>query len=331
MHLRHSSFHTTGNHMIFICTCSQDGTTDLLVPILQHQEVFRFDIDRPESYAWDFSRCGFVITNLKTKATIDARSISSFYLRKPIYINAIDVPKDGCLENWCREETNALFEDFYHECESRKQTILIHSGSRKYGKLRQLLLAEHFFNVANWHFCHGILPAELTGGMWVAKSLTGARIGKGKVFFVKEVVPAQLDPAYPWFLQEKIIGDEEVTVVYVNGKLFAYCYPRTAIASCEDVRKATLDDASLWKPCELSCAEQSAIRGFMSETGCRFGRFDFIRKNGELWFLELNPNGQWAWLDERNENGLIKSIADEILDEDRCHQRRADLKRNRDN
>ena len=320
-------FHTTGIPMIFICTCSQDGTTDLLTPILRHQGVFRFDIDRAESYAWDFCRSGFVITNLKTKESIDARSISSFYLRKPIYINPIDVPKDGCLENWCREETGALFEDFYHECEFRNQTALIHSGSKKYGKLRQLLLAERYFNVANWHFIHGTLPVELTCGMWVAKSLTGARIGKGKVFFVKEAVPAQLNLAYPWFLQKKIVGDEEVTVVYVNGKLFAYCYPRAAIDSCEDVRKATLDNASLWKPCELSGAEQSAIRGFMSETGYRFGRFDFIRKNGELWFLELNPNGQWAWLDEKNEDELITSIANEILAEDRCHQRATDLKR----
>ena len=63
-----------------------------------------------------------------------------------------------------------------------------------------------------------------------------------------------------------------------------------------------------------------AIKGFMDETGYRFGRFDFIRKDGELWFLELNPNGQWAWLDEKNEHGLVSMVADAIKAEDLAHR-----------
>jgi D-alanine-D-alanine ligase-like ATP-grasp enzyme len=58
----------------------------------------------------------------------------------------------------------------------------------------------------------------------------------------------------------------------------------------------------------------------MDETGYRFGRFDFIRKDGELWFLELNPNGQWAWLDEKNEHGLVSMVADAIKREDASHR-----------
>ena len=65
--------------------------------------------------------------------------------------------------------------------------------------------------------------------------------------------------------------------------------------------------------------DERAIRGFMDETGYRFGRFDFIRKDGELWFLELNPNGQWAWLDEKNEHGLVTLVANAIKAEDRAH------------
>ena len=306
--------------MIFICTCSQDATTDLLLPHLRELTTFRFNVDRPEDYSWDFSGRGFEITDLRNGTSIDSRAISSFYLRKPIYLDAVDIPRDGCLVNWCREETDALFEDFYRECEARRMTTLIRSRNPKYGKLRQLLVAKNYFNVADWHMFHGVLPAELSHGRWVAKSLTGAPIGKGKVFFVKEVDPASLDLAYPWFLQERIEGDDEVTVVYMNGRLFAYRYPRSAISSCDDVRKATIEDADRWTKCGLSEAEESAVRGFMAETGYRFGRFDFIRKDGELWFLELNPNGQWAWLDEDNEDGLISSVAAEIVTEDRLHR-----------
>ena len=306
--------------MILIYTCSQDTTTDILLPWLRNSALFRFNVDKPNDYTWDFSRHGFAITNRTTESSITAETLTAFYLRKPIYFEAIDVPKDGCLENWCREESDALFEDFYRLCESKHLTAIIHSRNDQYGKLRQLLVAENYFKVSNWHIFHGVLPDELKRGRWVAKSLTGTPIGKGRMFFVKEVDPTTLDLAYPWFLQEKIDGDDEVTVVYVNGQLFSYRYPRSSIADCDDVRKATFENPSKWEPCELSRAEQSAIRGFMAETGYRFGRFDFIRKDGELWFLELNPNGQWAWLDEANENGLISAIADAIITEDRRHR-----------
>ena len=306
--------------MIFICTCSQDTTTSLLLPHLTEMMTFRFNINRPEDYTWHFSGRGFEISDLRNDTSIDSRAISSFYLRKPIYFDMIDIPKDGCLVNWCREETNALFEDFYRECESRGMTTLIHSRNPKFGKLRQLLVAKNYFNIADWHMFHGVLPDELTRGRWVAKAHTGTPLGKGKMFFVKEVDPAKLDLSYPWFLQEKIEGEDEVTVVYANGQIFAYRYPRAEFGNCDDVRRATIENTSFWQPCKLSPAEQTAIRGFMTETGYTFGRFDFIRKNGELWFLELNPNGQWAWLDEDNEDGLISSVAAEIITEDRLHR-----------
>lgn len=40
------------------------------------------------------------------------------------------------------------------------------------------------------------------------------------------------------------------------------------------------------------------IRAFVGSFGLRFAAFDFAEdEHGELWFLECNPNGQWAWLE----------------------------------
>ena len=44
--------------MIFICTCSQDTSTDILLPLLNGTSTFRFDIDKPENFTWDFSKQG---------------------------------------------------------------------------------------------------------------------------------------------------------------------------------------------------------------------------------------------------------------------------------
>jgi D-alanine-D-alanine ligase-like ATP-grasp enzyme len=46
-------------------------------------------------------------------------------------------------------------------------------------------------------------------------------------------------------------------------------------------------------PIELFCLEM------LRELGLQFGAFDFIvDKEGELYFLEVNPNGQWYWLED---------------------------------
>ena len=283
-------------------------------------DVLRFNIDKPEDFSWDFRRSGFHITDKVSGKKISEKTLSSFYLRKPIYFDRIDILKFGCVENWRREETDELFNDFFRECQSRGLTTLVCSQNNKYDKLRQLLVAERYFHVAPWHFFHGALPEELRYGRWVVKSMTQTPIGEGKVFFVKEVDPSALDLSYPWFVQERIGGEEEVTVVYVDGKTYAANASRDSFGS-EDSRKALFVNPVSWPRCPLSSEDERAIKGFMDETGYRFGRFDFIRKDGELWFLELNPNGQWAWLDEKNENGLVSLVADAIKREDRAHRK----------
>ena len=220
-----------------------------------------------------------------------------------------------------RKETDELFKDFYRECQNRELVTLIRCREERYGKLRQLLAAGKHFRVAPWHFFLGELPEELKSGRWVVKSMTSTPIGKDKAFFVKEVDPCALDLSYPWFVQERIEGEEEVTVAYVGGKTYAASAPRNSFAG-EDSRKAIFENPCAWPRCELSQKDERAIKGFMDETGYRFGRFDFIRKDGELWFLELNPNGQWAWLDEKNEHGLVSMVADAIKAEDRAHRER---------
>lgn len=314
--------------MIFISTCSQDSTTDIVTKELATSnslhstaDVFRFNIDKSEAFSWDFHQTGFRIVNKASGQEITEKTLTSFYLRKPMYFDLIDIPKFGCVENWRREETDELFNDFFRECQNRGLTVLVRSQNNKYGKLRQLLVAERHFHVAPWHFFHGTLPEDLKRGRWVVKSMTQTPIGERKVFFVKEVDPCALDQSYPWFVQGMIEGEEEVTVVYIDGRTYAANVPRKSLDG-EDSRKSLMEHPEAWPQCPLSPKDELAIKGFMDETGYRFGRFDFIRKDGELWFLELNPNGQWAWLDEENENGLVTLVANAIKREDLAHRER---------
>ena len=154
---------------------------------LDLDNVLRFNIDKAEDYVWDFNANGFSILDKNHGKRISNDTLSSFYLRKPLYTDFIDVPSFGCLENWRREETKELFKDFLRECQNRGLVALVCCKDNKYGKLRQLLAAGKYFRVAPWHFFHGELPEELRRGRWVAKPMTPTPIGHDRIFFVKEI------------------------------------------------------------------------------------------------------------------------------------------------
>jgi hypothetical protein len=46
-------------------------------------------------------------------------------------------------------------------------------------------------------------------------------------------------------------------------------------------------------------------------SGLMFGAFDFgLTADGAVWFYELNPGGQWAWLEEETGLPMTAAMAD---------------------
>lgn len=107
--------------------------------------------------------------------------------------------------------------------------------------------------------------------------------------------------SYPILLQEEIVRLADVRATFVGDRWFV-----TDIVGDEslvdwrdpntDVEYiiSSLDDSTL-----LRC------RKMLMELGLNYGAFDFIRTpSGDLVFLEINPTGEWAWLEEKLGFGL---------------------------
>lgn len=59
---------------------------------------------------------------------------------------------------------------------------------------------------------------------------------------------------------------------------------------------------------DLPGAVEKALLAYLDHYGLRSGSFDFAEDHrGDLWWLEINPNGQWGWLEPRT--GLQMSAA----------------------
>jgi hypothetical protein len=293
--------------MILILSHSLDRTTDIIVEELNPYPVFRWNIDLWSDYSINITNSSFRITDPEGRVAQD-EVVHAVYLRK-LFFNpcSVTIPQGGNEESWRRAEIESIWlgiRDLAHE---QGKLALVHPApSGSWQKIRQMRVASDYFKVPNWWVVVGDAKNGISDKV-VAKTFSGSNINGGLVA-VQEVDPARLSPDFPWFLQSKMQNaTHDVTVAWVDGEIFAYQADRSAFAG-DDVRASDVE----WHPVVLNKREADSVSALMSRTGYSFARLDFLKVDGELWFLEINPNGQFAWLDIDCKGGLIKAVTGAI-------------------
>ena len=51
----------------------------------------------------------------------------------------------------------------------------------------------------------------------------------------------------------------------------------------------------------------------ISELNLQFGAIDLIKANDEYYFLEINPNGEWGWLQKKLEFPIAEAITEQLI------------------
>lgn len=119
--------------------------------------------------------------------------------------------------------------------------------------------------------------------------------------------------------QEEIKKQYDVRVTVVGSQLFA-----TAILSQEheettvDWRKGSRPDLQ-HERIDLPREVEEKCFALMKRLNLRYGAIDLVCDlQGKLWFLEINPNGQWAWIENLTGYPIAAAIVDELEDIARC-------------
>jgi len=118
--------------------------------------------------------------------------------------------------------------------------------------------------------------------------------------FTHEINPHDLDDdsqliACPTLLQKKITKGTDIRATFIGKEVFP-------------VEIFSLDSAPLdwrrpgqrieYRPTELPAAVEQGCRVLLERLRLPYGAFDFVRTpEGEMFFLEVNPTGEWAWLE----------------------------------
>ena len=296
--------------MLFILTNSVDGTTDEIVRRVGSHHVFRFNIDLWKDYEFEMSPRGFWISDPSGRF-LDSKEIKAAYIRKPSFDAPLAIPEGGCPEAWLRYHIKYFSQEIYNICRDAGVVRLVEKGAQqRFGKFSQMRLASKYFIVPDWHFVKKFSKLTFSKAT-IAKALVADFVEDYRFFYTTPVKSDTLDPAFPWFLQDEVQADADLTVVYIAGRCFAFSLDRSTFLGVDwrkHINKQELD----WRRFNISSDIVQAIKAFMTEAGLEFGRLDFLLKEQVAYFLEVNPNGQWAWLDVEGKEGLFDAVVHEL-------------------
>lgn len=134
--------------------------------------------------------------------------------------------------------------------------------------------------------------------------------GEPGCVWVRTIDPADLDERIAnaaHLFQQQIPKTADARVIVVGNQVF--CARITAPDHVVDWRSRYADLA--YEPVTLPAELQAPLHAFMSELGLLYGALDFaITDDGGWWFLECNPNGQWAWLVPAADLPIAAALAD---------------------
>lgn len=111
--------------------------------------------------------------------------------------------------------------------------------------------------------------------------------------------------------QEFVPKQYEVRLTVVGERLFAARIDAGSEAARLDWRT---DYASLkFTPIDVPDDVAAGVRALMAALRLRFGALDFVVDPSDVWwFLEINPNGQWGWVEDATGQPIADAIAADL-------------------
>jgi hypothetical protein len=294
--------------LLLLFTGSEDGTSDLIVSRLGHK-VFRFNYDLFKDYKLEFHPDYWEITN-PAGHKISSNTITSAFWWKAFNFYLLDQ------EQLIVEEVKYIFRELYHWCRLRGLAKgNPHDFHNHLGKMNLLNIASPFFKTPETLATFRLAGIDkLISNAVVAKSFTSGLTTTNKALFTTAVDTEKLHPDFPWFLQELIASDADVTVFICGEKYFGYKRSRADLVGLDWRSEQSFNfESKEWLRFELPESLNKAISSFCIQIDVDWGRIDFMESSDGLIFLEFNANGQWVFLDYSEEDRLVDEVCQYLM------------------
>jgi len=298
--------------MLLILTTSYCWTVNVLEEICfkKSMQVFRLNFDRYCDYKFLFRDDQFEIINAQGVIlhSHEITHVVSYKARLPI---EEAFPADIQIQDakWVRSTLNYIVYCIERWAIQHSCLKLWTPYECLYPKSFQMDIAKKYFSVPPYNIHWGFLMESKDV---IVKSLIARPFDNKGFLFAKVRDVNSLSPKYPWLTQEVADGNRDATVLYINGKIhtFQFAEERNKLT---DWRVTQGTDKNRWVAWNADLNFKNKVRAYMTELGLKFGRLDFIIGGEAPQFLEVNPCGQFGWLDDE-EQELHQEVANAIFE-----------------
>ena len=311
--------------MLLLVTNRRDITIDYVVAELKRRQTPFFRLNTEDMPT---ARCTMAAFPRRAwslsfgERELKGSDVKAAYFRRPAPpASNVTIIDDGERE-YAEAEWGALLKSLYARLEGMWLNAPLDIFAAE-DKPRQLMLASEIgFNVPEVLVTNDITSVRevIQAGPAIGKPLRQALINgeQERVIFTTRLEhlndsDGDAIAIAPFIVQAEIKKQYDVRVTVVGSKVFA-----TAIRSQEH-EETTVDWRRGCRPdlkherIELTREVEDQCASLMSRLNLRYGAIDFIcDQQGKLWFLEINPNGQWAWIENLTGYPIAAAIVDEL-------------------
>lgn len=309
---------------ILVLTNKHDITSDFIIQNLSNLGIPFFRLNTDEignsvQLSFDINKKEYLIYDSARKITVDLLKVKSVYFRRPeikVFANGITSGE----ENFIKSELSFTLEGIYKILSGAFWINTVNAIRNAENKLYQLILAKEIgFSTPNTILSNNPQKAldfyiENHSSCIIKPIKSGLVSGTFEegVIFTSQV---HLDEknverisSCPTYLQNLVPKAADLRVTLVGNKLFC------AMIHSQDEAESSVDWRKAEHPLKHSLHElpkdvSRKCFKLAKKLNLNFAAIDFILdKENNYIFLEINPNGQWAWIERQ----LNLKISNEI-------------------
>lgn len=318
--------------MILIITSKEDITVDYVILKLHSLEAPYLRLNTEDfpsdTTIWAGFDDGSQNIQLKTQSkTYSLTNVSGIWYRRPGIPTAHKNVVDAGFRNYTQHESYEFLQGIYSILPERwlNDPFLIHKAECKPFQLK--LAQEIGFHVPRT--CIGNsstaaieLARSLDRDIVVVKPIRNAVVekqGKEHVVFTNRIESPTLEQISaleysPCIVQEFIDKQCDIRVTVVGDQVFPVGIDSQSNPETQTDWRVGEHIELAHSRIELPESIKQLCLMLVKRTGLKFSAIDLaLGKDGEFYFLELNPNGQWAWIEERVGYDISGCIARQLV------------------
>jgi hypothetical protein len=138
-----------------------------------------------------------------------------------------------------------------------------------------------------------------TPHVWQRDDESGVSVTETFALMLEQLPSDEVLTYAPGIYQEKVAKQYDVRMVIMGSRVYSFALhnPKRALDWRQDAGLGNIQVEIIATPPQI----EKGILAFAAKAGICFGSVDFaVDESGQWWFLEINEQGQFLWLDQFN-------------------------------